>query len=274
MKKIWVTKENGDKELFSADKVKDALRRSGVGAKESEEIFSELTTKLYDGIGTKEIYDAVYRILREMRPEVTHKYNLKRALQAMGPAGYHFEDFTSHLFSMEGYSTKVRQILEGKCVSHEIDVVAEKNKKRYVVECKFYNRAGYKCRIQTALYVYARYLDLIQGAKKGTCQEFDKPWLVTNTKFSEDVLRYADCMEIPLLGWRYPAKYGLEIMIEKHKCYPITVIQMKQETAQKLMSKGIVNVYDIPESAEKLAKLADIQIANAKKIIERRNLIG
>ena len=224
MKNILVTKEDGEKEAFNPQKVTRALKRSGLSGKECEAATKLLSKQLYDGITTREIYRKLYRILDEMRPEISHKFNLKRALLDMGPAGYAFEDFTGRLFSLEGYDTKIRQVLQGKYVTHEIDVVASKAGKTYMVECKFYNKGGYKCRIQTALYVYARYLDLVGRTKK----MFTKPWLVTNTKFSEDVLAYAEGMKIPLLGWRYPLKDGLESKIDRLKCYPITVADQER----------------------------------------------
>ncbi len=269
MKQIWVIKESGEKELFSPQKVRIALRRSGLSTKEADSAIKRLREKLYDGIPTRKIYSLVYGIIDDMRPEVSHRYNLKRALQQIGPAGYSFEDFTARLLSLEGYSTKARQILQGKCASHEIDVVAAKDGKRYMIECKFYNRPGYRCRIQTALYVYARYLDILEGAKKGLCEKFTKPWLVTNTKFSNDVLRYGRCMDIPLLGWHYPLRYGLEVMIDKRKCYPITVLKMRHDILERLLRRSIVTLFDVPESPHKLVDMTGISLAKARQIVER-----
>jgi len=266
---IVVIKESGEKEDFDPLKVKEALRRVGVHGKSADEVMAKLKPKLYDGIKTKEIYAVVYGLLQDMRPEASHRYNLKRALLEIGPAGYEFEDFTARLLSLEGYRTEVRQTLQGKCVTHEIDVIAAKNEEAYLIECKFYNEAGVRCRIQTALYVYARYLDLIEGAKRGLCRKFTKPWLVTNTKFSDDVIKYAQCMEIPLLGWHYPMAYGLEDMIDKRKCYPITVLSMSPDIRGRLLSKKIVTVFDIPESAQKLADMSGISVAKAREIVEQ-----
>jgi hypothetical protein len=267
-KQIWVLKESGEKELFSPEKVRRALRRTGLSTKEADSAIKLLREKLYDGITTRKIYALLYGIVDSMRPEVSHKYNLKRALQQIGPAGYNFEDFTARLLSLEGYDTKVRQLLQGKCVTHEIDVVAAKDSKRYMIECKFYNKPGYRCRIQNALYVHARFLDLLEGAKKGLCQKFTKPWLVTNTKFSAEVLEYAQCMDMPLLGWRHPLKYGLEAMIDKRKCYPITVLKIGRDTLGRLLRKNMVTVFDIPESPHKLADITGISLTTAKNIVE------
>ena len=264
---ISVVKESGEREEFNPLKVKEALRRAGLSGKGADEVMAKLSPRLYDGMNTKKIYQMVYELVNRMKPEISHKYNLKRALLEIGPGGYEFEDFTAKLLAYDGYKTEVRQILQGKCVTHEIDVIAVKNKEAYLIECKFYNEAGVRCRIQTALYVYARYLDVREGAKRGLCREITKPWLVTNTKFSEDVVRYAECMDIPLLGWRYPLENGLEARIDRTKCYPITVIPMGQDIRGRLLSKKIVTVADIPESPQKLADISGISLAKAKEII-------
>jgi len=269
LKEIHVIKESGEKEDFSAQKVKDALRRAGLSGKGADEALDKLRPELFDGITTKRIYQLVYDIVDEMKPEISHKYNLKRALFDMGPAGYVFEDFTSKLLSLQGYRTEIRQVLQGKCVNHEIDVIAAKDKDVFMIECKFHNQPGTKCAIQTALYVYARYLDLVEGAKLGRVRAFTNPMLVTNTKFTEDVMIYAECKDIPLLGWHYPLNDGLEVMIDRTKCYPITVIPMNIDTRNRLLGKGIISVFDIPENERQLAEIGNISPRTAKEIVER-----
>lgn len=234
-----------------------------------KEALAALRPKLYDGITTKRIYTLTYALLEEMKPEVSHVYNLKRALMDIGPEGYDFEDFMAKLLGIQGYTTDVRQILQGRCVSHEIDIVATKGRKSYMVECKFHNLPGTKCRIQTVLYVYARFLDLKEGAKAGRCKDMENPWLITNTKFSEDVIAYAECMDIPLLGWRYPFTDSLEAMIDKTRCYPVSVLKMGNDTLRRLLSKKIITVADIPESPERLADVTGLPIAKAREISER-----
>ena len=268
-KSIMVRKESGESEPYDRKKVEDALRRAGLSAKVAHDALAEFEPKLYDGITTKEIYGALFRIVDKKRPEVAHKFNLKRALTDLGPAGYEFEDFTARLLSLEGYRTEVRQILEGKCVSHEIDVVAANKDSTCMIECKFHNSGGIKCRVQTALYTYARFLDLVEGAKLGRCRRFTRPWLVCNTKFSTDVVDYATCMGFPLLGWHYPFERGLERLIEEHKCWPVTVIPMSRNVAEKLLEKKIVTVFDLPESPAKLAEATNISLPTAKQITER-----
>src|SRR4030095_2455321 len=244
MQDIWVVKESGEKEPFSHDKALNALRRVGLSGKEADLVIERLRPRLRDGITTKRIYGMIYELVEDMKPEVSHKYNLKRALFEIGPEGYGFEDFVGRLLSLQGYRTELRQSVRGKCVSHEVDVVAAKDSQAFMVECKFHNQYGTRCRIQTALYVYARFLDLKEGAKRGLCRDFSSPYLVTNTKFSDDVVVYAECVDMPLLGWRYPIREGLEALIDRTRCYPVTVLPLGHDMLRRLLSKKIVTVFD------------------------------
>jgi hypothetical protein len=266
---ILVRKESGDSEPYDEKKVAGALRRAGLSEKSIRDALDGLRPKLHSGITTREIYGILFRIIDKERPDSLHRFNLKRALTDLGPAGYEFEDFIAKLLSLEGYKTDVRQILEGKCVSHEIDVIAEGHDQAYMCECKFHNSGGIKCRIQTALYTYARFLDLVEGAKLGRCRKFSRPWLICNTKFSTDVEDYAACMGFPLLGWHHPYDRGLERMVEERECWPVSVIPMHRTVLEKLLAKKIVTVIDIPERPEKLVEITGISLPVAKQITER-----
>jgi hypothetical protein len=144
------------------------------------------------------------------------------------------------------YEIKVHNILRGHCVSHEIDVIATKENKSYMIECKYHNLPGIYTGIREALYTYARFLDLCQGYEKGFCQGFEQPWLVCNTKFSEDAIQYASCRGVKLVGWSYPIDNSLEMMIEKKKLYPITMIRsLDPDSLDKLASSWFVLAIDL-----------------------------
>ena len=67
----------------------------------------------------------------------------------LGPSGFPFEKFVSYLFKERNYNTKIGVIVEGKCVSHEIDVWAESKEKLILVECKYKNNQTTKSNVQT-----------------------------------------------------------------------------------------------------------------------------
>jgi predicted RecB family endonuclease len=54
---------------------------------------------------------------------------------SLGPSGFLFEQFFSEILKNYGYKTKINVFLKGKIITHEIDIIAEKNKK-YMIECK------------------------------------------------------------------------------------------------------------------------------------------
>lgn len=267
MADIFILKESGQREIFSPQKIIRALSRSAIPKPTQQKILSKLETFLYDGITTREIFTILKTIIESERPQSSHKFNLKRALFELGPDGHYFEDFAHRLLSTLGYSCQVRQTLQGKFVTHETDVVAKKGPNVFLVECKFHNQPGIKCRIQTILYVYARFLDVEAGYKEGRCQKITKPYLITNTKFSEDVIKYANGMKIPLLGWHYPQKESLESLIDKTKCYPITVLPLKNEIRSILLKSGFTVVSDLPLEPKTLSEKTSIPLKICHEII-------
>jgi len=50
-------------------------------------------------------------------------------------------------------------------------------------------------------------------------------WLITNTKFTTEALKYGECMKIKMTGWLYPQNNSLETIIEKNKAYPINLFK-------------------------------------------------
>jgi len=110
----------------------------------------------------------------------------------LGPTGYPFEDFVTEILKAKGYVTQTRSILLGKCVSHEIDVIAQKNAEKIMVEAKYHNAPGIHTDVHVSLYTKARFDDLKEK------YQFSQPWLFTNTKITPDALAYALCVNMAL----------------------------------------------------------------------------
>jgi hypothetical protein len=236
VRKMWVIKRSGEREEYDENKVKQALLRSGASEAEADEILEKLRGRVYNGITTHEIYQHVRRMLDRKRKI---RYSLKDAIFSLGPEGHFFESLVARLFQETGYAVRVRECIRGMCIPHEIDILAERGSERYLVECKFHNSAGTRCGIQTALYTYARFLDISE------VMPFASPWLVTNTKFSGDVITYARCIGMRLLGWRFPEDGGLESLLESHKLYPITILAIKKDVRNSLLTNGIITIKEI-----------------------------
>jgi len=241
-----VTKRSGEREEFDEVKVRRAILRVGVSDAVAEDILMGVKRELYDGITTEEIYRRVHQLLDKKKAV---RFGLKNAILDLGPEGYYFESFVGKLFQALGFSVKLREIVRGRCVSHEIDVTLEKGTDKYMVECKFHNSPGMKCNIQTALYTYARFLDVSESLSQTA------PWLVTNTKFTSDVVRYADCVGMRLLGWRFPEEESLERLIDEHKLFPLTTLGLKTAYERTLLDRNFVLVSDVVKNRDCLYEL-------------------
>src|SRR3989344_7987200 len=120
---VTVIKSTGDKELFSENKIKSSIARAGIPSQLQQQVLWHVKSKLYDNIPTSEIYHHITEFLHKSNePFAASRYSLKQAIMSLGPSGYPFEDYLSQILKEEGYDTKVRQVLQGQCVTHEIDV--------------------------------------------------------------------------------------------------------------------------------------------------------
>ncbi len=243
--RMKVTKRSGETEEFDRAKTKTAVMRAGASSDEADDTIDRLLPRLYDGITTEEIYRQI-RIMLNARTAA--RYGLKKAILALGPEGHHFETLIFRLFQEMGYQAKVREMVQGICVMHEVDVMMEKDQERYMVECKFHNSLALKCSIQTALYTYGRFLD-VDGSKDLKC-----PYLVTNTRFTSDVVKYADCICMKLIGWKQPEQGGLEELLERYRLYPVTMLDLRRSDTRMLLEKDLVLVKDILEKRELVIK--------------------
>ena len=79
---------------------------------------------------------------------------------ALGPAGFYFEKFIAKFFEIEGFETITNLSLDGKCVSHEIDVLIKKDKIVSMVECKFHGSQDVKTDVKIPMYILSRFNDL------------------------------------------------------------------------------------------------------------------
>ncbi|HKZ35344.1 MAG TPA: ATP cone domain-containing protein [Patescibacteria group bacterium] len=219
---IQVVKADGQKQEFSEAKVRHSLKRAGANPATIEKVVTDITGKIYEGITTREIYRLVFARLRELEADVSGRYGLKQWLMGLGPTGHPFEQLVGKLFAAMGYRVQTQVMVKGACIAHEVDVVAEKAGEHILVECKYHNQPGGRCHSKTALYVQARFEDIMDYHLKhpelGTT--FHQIWLVTNTKLTSSAIEYGRCKGMGLLAWRYPEKDGLEQLIEKFKLYP------------------------------------------------------
>lgn len=205
-KSINIIKSSGETVKFSLEKLQNSLKRTGAEKAIVDTIIATVVEELYPGITTKEIYNRAFALLKKKERYLASKYKLKKAIYELGPTGFPFERFVGAILKYSGYNIQVNQIVLGKCVKHEIDVIATKNSDTTIIECKFHGEQGLNCNVKVPLYINSRYLDVKEkwnGNSKNS-NKLTQGWVVTNTRFTEDALIYGNCVGLYLLSWDYP----------------------------------------------------------------------
>lgn len=226
MNEISILKANGESELFDENKLLNSIKRAGIPTSLHQQALSSIKAILYPGIPTSEIYSKILDFLEQSTyPYGRLRYSLKKAIMDLGPTGFPFEKYIGAILAKQGFEVVIDQTIEGKCVTHEVDIIAKKYKKQIIIECKFHNRLGSRTDIKVALYVYARFQDILEGADMGNNSFLHSElWFVTNTKCSSEVIRYALCRRFKVVSWGYPEMGNLQNLVEKDKLYPITCL--------------------------------------------------
>ena len=262
MSKIYVINSQGKKEPFSFKKVYRSARRAGASKELAFRIAREIEKEAHPGIKTRKIFKRVLQLLNREDKPTGIRFNLKEAIRKLGPTGFPFEKYIGEIFKAEGYNVSFNLHLSGKCaVLHEIDFIASNQNKVYIGECKFHKNPGERVDLKVALMNYARFLDLKEGKY---CQQFSgfqfSPLIVTNAKFTNQVIKYSQCVGQELLGWKYPRGRGLEKIIEDHKLYPITILpSFRKSFVEVFSSKKIMLVKDLLNySPKELAKITHL----------------
>src|SRR5690606_14000580 len=239
---IQIFKSSGKRADFSIEKLKNSIKRSGADQALVNEITNNVRDELYQGISTNEIYNRAFALLRKKKNAYASKYKLKKAIYELGPTGFPFEKFVGALLLYSGYEVKTGQFLQGKCVTHEVDVVAHKNDQYIVAECKFHSNEGRNCDVKVPLYIHSRYSDILNFyGDKNNGEKPNEGWVVTNTRFTEDALKYGSCAGLYLLSWDLSKDNGIKDRIDRLGLYPITVSTLlSQREKQFLLSRDVV----------------------------------
>lgn len=231
-------------EPFMEEKVVESLLRAGASPQLADKIIVKIRPHLYPNIPTFQIYSSVMKVLKREQRDVANRYNLKEAIMELGPSGYPFEKFIAGVWEKNGFQVETNKIIMGKCVSHEIDIIAKRDKKTYMIECKFHNQHGGKTEIKTALYTYARFLDVKDMG-------FDAPWLITNTRVTQEVRAYSACIGMEVTSWDFPDTKSLREIVDKSGLHPVTSLtSLSKKQKQSFLERGIIFVRDLPKSSQ------------------------
>ncbi len=269
-----IIKSAGEKQEFSKQKLLESLHRAQIDEKTAREIVEDIV-RMPNIKSTDDLHYTILRKLKDRKIVYAAKYNLRRAITQLGPSGYPFEQFIARLLKEKGYSVKTNQILQGKCITHEIDVLGFKDKKHYIFECKFHNKTGFKSSIQTVLYMKSRYEDILAKWRQveGNNKHLHKVWIVTNTKFTSDAKNYAKCIGMGLISWRYPSGSGLVDLIEETGLHPVTaIVSLTKKQKRYIINNGLVVCREVETKKDVLEKIG-VKGKKLKQIIKEANEI-
>lgn len=243
-----IIKASGESEAFQKDKLLQSLMRAGASTILAEKVASEVAKGLRNGMSTKHIYKKAHELLRRAARPVAGRYHLKSGIMELGPSGFPFELYVSEILKQKNFEVQVGKIVEGHCVNHEVDVIAQKDDRHFMIECKYHNSPGMVCDVKIPLYIQARFQDVEARWKliPGHGEKFHQGWVVTNTRFTADAIKYATCSGLNLVSLDFPQGESLRDMIEETGLYPLTCLTtLTQQEKKSLLEKKIVLCRDI-----------------------------
>jgi len=271
-----IIKASGEKEKYQSGKVVRSLKRAGVSSAAAEKVEKEIGKEIKPGDTTEELFERVREKLVKQDIAAAARYSLRKAIMDLGPAGFYFERYIARVLEKYGYKTRIGRMVKGKCVIHEIDIVAEAPDVRppsshaYLIEAKYHNRRGVKSDIKDVMYMHSRSLDISEGENK----EY-KAWLITNTKFTTKAQRYGKCRNLVITGWRYSnppvipsGAMSLERLIEDKGLYPTTIFPaVSRGTRLALSEHNVYFAYELAgKDARELVKKFGVKKQDAEKI--------
>jgi len=192
--------------------------------------------------------------LRNEQTKVAYRYKLKQAVLQLGETGFPFEQLVARIFARKSYETQVGQMVLGRCVQHEIDVIARRQGEIRYMECKFSPNRLKVVSIQTPLYVHARMRDVIE--RHGADGLESTGWLVSNMRFSGDTIEYARCAGLQLLGWEYPEGSGLRDEMDRLNIFPITSLHyLSKAQKARLIELDVLTCNDLGQRPDLFDRL-------------------
>lgn len=271
---ILITKATGEREPFDPEKLRASLTKARASEEVSNKIIERIMLGLKEGMSTKEIYAHAFELLAQEHKPAAVRYSLRKALLEMGPTGFPFEKLVAEILHTKGFETTTEFTAQGRCVEHEIDVTAWNEEKLVMIEAKFHNEFGLKSDLKTVLYVDSRWDDLREEEFDfGKKRKLDEGWLVTNTKFTDQAIKYAKCKKMKLVGWGYPQQGNLQDLIEETGLHPITVLNtLSNQEQRELMELGIIHIKQLKENPD-IAKQAIKKDSDLEETLKEIDLI-
>jgi Restriction endonuclease/ATP cone domain len=273
---VFVTKEDGSRQLFDKEKVVRTCVRMGANSYVAQKVAEKVEKKLYDGIQTRMILRMIFRFMRKYKPAVHDVFDLKKGLSLMSPKP-EFEHYIQVLLMSHGFEVKTNQILRGKCVEHEVDAIAKKDGITFFVEAKHHLNYHTLTGLDESRIARAVLEDIIEGFALGRCDlKIDRAMIVTNTRYSEHAIQYGGCRNIFQIGWNSPENFGLQNMISEKKLYPLSCLKgLSNEHRLRLVNAGIVIIGELlSEDSYNLSRRTNLSQDAVEKIREKARSIS
>jgi len=270
---IYIKKADGSKEIFNRGKLGVSLKKAGASIIVVNEITNKIEKRIKSSWTTFDIYKLAFQLLHKIGGKSAVLYSLRRSILSLGPTGFPFEKYVAKILETKQYKTKTGVMLSGRCIDHEVDVMAYNDDDLILAEVKFHNDLGIKSDTKTALYIKARFDDL-KGQKflvGGQKREMTSGIIVTNTKFTTNAKKYAKCSGVGLISWDHPENGNLYNLIESSGIFPlICVVSLSKKDKETLISQGFFNCNDIQKDLGLLKELgiSDSKIRKVKKEVE------
>jgi hypothetical protein len=265
-----VTKASGQPEEFKIQKLVNSLIHSGASEDVARDIARKVESQIKPPMHTKLIFRIARKMLRQYSKAVDMRYSIKKAIYMLGPTGYPFEKYFARILKSHGYSAETNRFLKGYCVTHEVDIFAVRDDVGGVIECKYHSNGGIPTDVKIALYVYSRFMDIKKAYELNheNRVSINEGWLVTNTRCTSDAIKYAVCVGLKIVSWKYPDENSLEKLIENKRLYPVTILSsIKKTSLDTLFKNDIILVRDIADMDEGLfIKQSGLDTAVAKTL--------
>lgn len=268
---MLVKKFSGELVPLNKSSLMYSLSKSGASQQEVAKVFNGIEAQLYNEITTKKLYQLAFNELKKIRKSYAARYSLKKALRDLGPDGYNFEIWVTRFFEEIGCQATHSQTLKGTAVNHEIDVIAIKNGKLQLAECKFRNDVDAKIPVTTPMYFLSRFNDLKENEFEFFGQKL-KPatgWLITNAYLTLDAVSFANYYGIELISWNYPEKSNIKTRVDSGGLYPITCLTSLNKLQKNILLKEeIVLVKDLLLHINKVVSLIKLTDNQQRKLSE------
>ena len=247
-----IIKSTGQHQTFEKKKFIQSLVKSKVPRPVANQIFRQIESKLHDRITTQQIYKLAKQALLDANQTIGyHLYQLREAIATLDSIA--FEKYIAQILTQWGFVSQWNVIVAGRCIEHQVDIVAYKEDKNYLVECKHHRKYHRDSGLGRILELDARWQDIneFKGqinyplGRRAETIKFYKSWLITNTKFSEHAKNYAKCRRIELTGWKYGTRLTLERMVQEIHVYPLTMFGLNSRQSAELVEIDLVTTNDL-----------------------------